>query len=345
MKKSLFYKIYFSVIAIFLILLAIGLFIFRGWLKSYESAQPENIVKTVVSEKLEKGNILSLRDSYNLKLSKYETPKSVNAFYEKTIKDKKLSYSTSALKPEGVDMAYTVTANGKKIINIFLKKDKDKRYTVSEMAFDSSVYKSCKISAAENVTIKINGIKVDKSDRKNDKLPNLKTGLSGDIINKQIISLNDLLYTPEIVAESGGKTTELKAVNGIYTAIQNFPEKSEVAKIAGKGASEYASYMFNDSSLSNVRNYVDTDTDFYENLRTSIVSFTLNHNGNSIEDLKTSDFHKYSNNLYSCRVTLTNVLKRGGERYKDYFDKYVYLKKSGDSYKIIDMQNTSGDAK
>ncbi len=347
MKKSLFYRIYFSVIAVFLICLAVGLVIFSGWLKTYEAAQPENIVETLILKHLEKGDILTLHNEYGLKLSDYETEKGLKSFYESTVKGKKLDYSTSALKPEGADLAYAVTVDGKKLMDVFLKQAENKKYEVLSLEFNKSVYKSFKITAAENVEIKVNGIKVKAEDRKNEELPSLKNELSGKkIINKQIITLNNLLGEPEkVTATSEGKETVLKADNGLYSATQDFPEKAKVSDIASKGASTYASYMFNDSSLANVRKYVDTNTDFYENIRTTIVTFTLNHSGNKIEDLKVTEYHKYSDNLFSCRVSLTNVLKRGAEEYKDYFDKYVYLKTSGDSYKIIDMQNAAGDNK
>ena len=79
-------------------------------------------------------------------------------------------------------------------------------------------------------------------------------------------------------------------------------------------------------------------------MRTSLVIFVLEHDKYEIKDLKTSDFHKYSNDLFSCRVTLINELTRKGEKYQDHFDKYVYLRRDGDTYKVLDMQNT-GDKK
>ena len=41
---SLFYKIYFSAVALFAVGLTVFLFVFGGWLKAYEAAQPEQIM-------------------------------------------------------------------------------------------------------------------------------------------------------------------------------------------------------------------------------------------------------------------------------------------------------------
>ena len=153
--------------------------------------------------------------------------------------------------------------------------------------------------------------------------------------------LND---EPQITAKSGSTALPVEKNGTVYNVVQEFAEKEAVGKLAGKAASVYAEYMQNDSSMTQIRKYMDTDTKFYKNLRTSLVIFALDHEKHEIKDLKTTDFHKYSDNLFSCRVTLINELTRKGEKYQDKFDKYVYLRRDGDTYKVLDMQNT-GDKK
>ena len=147
-----------------------------------------------------------------------------------------------------------------------------------------------------------------------------------------------------IAAKSGSTALPVEKNGTVYNVVQEFAEKEAVGKLAGKAASVYAEYMQNDSSMGQIRKYMDTDTKFYKNLRTSLVIFALDHEKHVIKDLKTTDFHKYSDNLFSCRVTLINELTRRGEKYQDKFDKYVYLRRDGDTYKVLDMQNT-GDKK
>ena len=142
---------------------------------------------------------------------------------------------------------------------------------------------------------------------------------------------------PQITAKTGSTSLPVEKNGAVYNVVQEFAEKDAVGKIAGKAASVYAEYMQNDSSMTQIRKYMATDTKFYKNLRTSLVIFVLEHDKYEIKDLKTSDFHKYS-------VTLINELTRKGEKYQDHFDKYVYLRRDGDTYKVLDMQNT-GDKK
>ena len=71
-KKSVFYKIYFAFIAIFLVALTVCLFGLRGWLKSYETAQPQNLINSIIENNLKQKDTDFLRQNYSLKISKYE---------------------------------------------------------------------------------------------------------------------------------------------------------------------------------------------------------------------------------------------------------------------------------
>lgn len=342
-QKSLFYKIYFSVIAVFLAVLIVGLLIFRNWLASYEAAQPEQIVDRFIETYVETGNLFSVRKDYNLKLSAYESEDGFKKAFKEVTKDKKLEVFTYSGSLGDNDRAYTLKADDKKIMNIFLKQDKEKGFNISSVELDKSLYKSVKITATSDADISVNGVKVKDSDRKNEELPDIKGDFfkGKNLVNKQIIKLDNLLSTPkEVTAKSGKKDLEVKNEDGEYTVIQEFDEKESLGKFAGDASKACAAYMQNDSSLYNVRKYVDTTTEFYTNIRTSLVIFVIDHNGYEIKDLNVTDYHKYSDGLYSCRVRLTNELKLGNQRYQDHFDKYVYLRSDGNSYKVLDMQNT-----
>lgn len=344
---SLFYKIYFSAVALFAVGLTVFLFVFGGWLKAYEAAQPEQIMSAFMNNDVKGGKISAVKDKYHISVSKYETNDSIDKAFAAATTDKELTFATSAIKPEGCDLAYSVKSGDSKLMSVYLKRDSKKRYSISGIDFDKKLYKFYKISATSDAEISVNGVIVKDGDRKNEELPDIDSALtkSGSIINKQIISLDNMLNDePQITAKSGSKALPVEKNGTVYNVVQEFAEKEAVGKLAGKAASVYAEYMQNDSSMGQIRKYMDTDTKFYKNLRTSLVIFALDHEKHVIKDLKTTDFHKYSDNLFSCRVTLINELTRRGEKYQDKFDKYVYLRRDGDTYKVLDMQNT-GDKK
>ena len=338
---SLFYKIYFSVIVVFAVSLITGLFFFHGWLSDYEADQPDQIVGRLIEEHIKTGDLFTLKSEYNIKVSEYESKEGFESALKQLTNNGDITYETSLIKSNDYDSAYTIKVGDKKLLDVYVKKG-EKKYSVAKIEFESSVYKSFCITATSDADIKVNGIAVKDSDRTDETLPNIKSDLinSDKIIKKQIIKLDCLLSAPSsITAESGGKALKIDADGDSYNVVQDFPEKEKVGDIAGKAASTYAAYMQNESNLDNIRKYMDTGTDFYKNIRTSLISFALRHDSYAIKDLKVSDFHKYSDRLFSCRVQLSNVMERNDSQYADHFDKYVYLRRDGDSFKVLDMQN------
>ena len=100
-NKPLFYKIYFSVIAVFLVLLIIGLFVLNSVLKVYEAAQPKAIMDEIVTEYLQKGNFYGAITEYNIPISPYESKKDMDVAFDEIIGDKKLTVASSGKKLEG----------------------------------------------------------------------------------------------------------------------------------------------------------------------------------------------------------------------------------------------------
>ncbi len=341
MKKSIFYKIYFSFIALFLVALTVGLIYFNGVLKDYEAGQPEHIAETVISKVKTHQGFTEILKKYNIDVSKYENENTIKKFYNTEIKGKKLKYSPLVNYPENVDLAYGIYADDIKIFDIFML-HKGGKYNIKSVNLNSEFYKTFTVSAAQNVEIKVNGITVNNNDRKNAPLPEIaKKYISKQIaINKQIITLDKMLCEPtSIVAISEGEKTVLTGINGVYEAKQTFAELQKVIDIASKGATTYSYYMNNDSSLSELAQYVSTSTEFYRSVCSTDVSYPLKHTKGIIKDLTVTEIHKYNDNLYSCHVELVNVMYKKKLEHKDYFKKDIYLIPNGNSFKIIDMQN------
>lgn len=340
---SLFFKIYIAVLVIFALALSVFLIVFHSWLKSYEAGRPEQLMTAFVNDELKGGEIAAKREEYNISVSPYETDEAIKSTVSAMLTEGEPTFSTTASKPEDCELAYSVKCGDSKLMNVYFKRDEKKRYKISGIDFEKKLYKSFKISASSDVELSVNGVKVSDSDRKDELLPEIVSDFADGktIIHKQTVKLENMLGDePKITATSDGSELTVEKSESDYTAVQSFPERDGVADIAGKAASVYAEYMLNDSSIGQIRKYMDTDTDFYKNLRTSLVYFVIDHQKHEIKDLETFDFHKYSDELFSCRVTLVNELTRNGAKYRDKFDKYVYLRRDGNSYKVIDMQNT-----
>ncbi len=352
-KKSMFYKIYFCVLAGFAIFLAGALIWLHGWLKDYENSQPASIVTNIIENNLSKGDIYSLKNTHGLVLSEYEVPENVNSAITERISGRELTYSSSALRPEGCDVAYTVKSGEDRLMNIYLKRSGtgalNSRYSVLSCEFDSAIYCSLEITMPENTDIMVNGTKLSDADRTDVTLSNLPQELLDDenITKRQTATLKNLINSNAAVTASNGSSSLNVTKSGnsfvVCQPIDN-DEAEAIRKFATDASKTYAAYMQNDSSLGKVRKYFDTDCEFYQNIRSSLVIFALDHQSYRFEDIINDEVYKYSDNVYSCRVEFTQVLVRGASEYRDHFKKYIYLKKNGNNYLVIDMQSIGGAA-
>ncbi len=348
-NKPLFYKIYFSVIAVFLVLLIAGLFVLHSVLGVFEAAQPTGLMDKIVTEYLQKGDLGGAIEEYNIPLSAYENKKVVNDVFKSIIGDKTLSVSSSGKRRDGYSEVYNIKAGNDNVLTFYLKKSEKggkygiKGYLVGEAELDSNICHSYEIHVPSDIKLVVNGVEVKKEDRIDNALPKILTDKIGDkdVTTLQTVKLVNLISDKiEVKAyKADGSEVAISENNGVYTVARGMEEtEREALKTHALNASQgYAKFMQEDASLGSISYMFDTSTEFYNYVRKTEL-WVWTHTGYDFEDISFSEAHKYTDNLYSCRVKFTHILKLGQRTYKDYFDKYVYIEKVGNSLKVIDMQ-------
>lgn len=341
MFKSLFYKIYFAVIAVFLVLLTIGLIMLGGWLKGYEAGRPENVIEGVIENYVKSGKIVEMRDELGLKLSPFETADNVKLFFEQSIKDKEITYASISKKGEEDLEGYGISAGGERLMNVYLAKSGD-GYAVQSAELHKNFYQSAKVTMPADAEAFVNGIKISADSRQNLELPTLPTAYVGEnIINKQFCVIENLI-NPEVKVTASEGFTVSQYDGGIFAVTKG--DDATITDFATSAAKTYACYLQKDAGIGEVRSYLATDTEFYKNVSTSYITYVAKHVSYRFDDVEVSELHRYSDNLYSCRVKMTHVIiSENGEEHSDFFDKYVYVYKNGGSMKAIDMQNFAGE--
>lgn len=347
--KSLFYKIYFSVIAVFLVLLIVGLFVLNSVLSVFEAAQPTALMETIVTEYLKKGDLKEAALVYDIPLSVYESQDDINDAFKAIVGDKKLSVSSSGKKLAGYTEVYNIKADDESILTFYLKKAKKggkygiKGYEVGIAEVESDICKKYEIYVPSNIKLVINGVEVKKEDRVYNDLPKILTDKIGDneVIKLQTVKVDNLISDKfEVKAYTkDGSEVEVTEKDGIYTVAQGI-EQAELDALenhALNASQGYAKFMQEDATLGSISHYFDTSTEFYKYVRKTEL-WVWTHTGYRFEDVTFGEAHKYNESLYSCRVTFTHILTWGNNVYKDYFDKYVYIEKTANGLKVIDMQ-------
>lgn len=347
-EKPLFYKIYFSAIAIFGVIFLSAVIYFYGWLKSYESSRPEVAAQNILTEYIKSGKAGILKSKGGLKISEYENEDSISKTVSEYISDKKLAVSTSAKKEKGYDFAYNINADNKPFLFVYLKKSKEKdffghkKFIIGASAFSPDFYKSAVIKFDSETEILVNGANLKKKDISDDPLPDLPENIKNEIkCKKQTALLKNLIAAPEIKAQKNKKS--LNITNSAETYCVDFSgtdsNEDKITEFALEGAKTYAAYMQDDKSFSQLSSYLVKNTDFYKNLKTSATMFAWKHDSYDFENIKTSEFFSYSKSLYCVRVSFEQVLKLGKKEYRDNFDKNIYIINSDGGLSIADMQS------
>lgn len=351
-KKTYFYKIYFSVIAFFIVILCAGLFVLNDLLLHYEMAQPHFTVMSVVDEYIKKGDIYSMKEKFGLEISEYESKESVDNYIKSITEGKEYTASTTSLMPEGCDEAFCVKAGDERLMNLYLKKSDEKGkyglsgYKVVASEFTKNIYKTKYITMYSDSNVIIGIEPINENSKENLPLPAVDAKyLESNPIYPQKVTLDKLVSgnVDVSVIKNDGRIVSITEDNGTFVVPQEVENYSEISEFATKAVENYAAYMQNDVAFGTVARYFLPGTDFYKNLSTSLVLFAWDHDGYVFEDVKTSDIHKYSDDLYSCRVTFTQKLLLGNREYKDNVDKIAYITYKNGAYKVVDLQSVGAE--
>ena len=346
-KRSKFFYFYIGFISFFTLLIVVGLFVLYSFLEAYELAQPKSMAQKICNEYIKTADVSVLKSQYSLKLSDYETEENAKEAMLGLVSGKQLEVNYSSRTPKGSDISFFVKSGDKNIIKIALSKNKKKGkfgltgYSVDEISLLENVYKTVNITFPSNADLKINGKKLKKGDIKESTLPEIKDVEFGKgTVYTCTAAIVNLLNT-DLEVKAASADFEVKKTGEDFSVCQIFEDgfKKDIEEFAIEGAKAYAEYMQDNGSLGQIGRYIDTSSDFYKGIRSTIVRFALSFSGSSYENLQCTDFTKHSDEIYSCRVKFAHKMKQGAKVYNDDFDKRVYLRVNKSGKKIIDMQS------
>ena len=347
-RKSLFYRIYFMIIGVFFVLLAAGLCLLYAWLGAYEPARPATVIQTMHADYIRKGDLYALKEKGGLKISPYETERTLNAAFGSIIEGKELALQADVAKRSGPTRGYIVTADGEPLLTIQLRQQKTggrlgvKPYVPAGAALAEKYYHAVTITAPSNAEISVNGIALEKETPAEQAVPEVLRQKEGEaaLAVPQTYTLEHFLSAAPEITAAGEAPFTVTGENGAYSIRQTLDAGAEkqIQDFALLAAQTYAAHMQNDAPLRKVAEYVDTETAFYKNIQSSMVMFAWEHNGYAFEASRCGEVYAYSDALYRCRVSFTQVLYLGSKTYRDPFDQYVYLCKTAGGWKVIDMQ-------
>ena len=354
-KLPLFYKIYFVALALALVAAVIFIWWLNGFLEDYEEAQPKHVADAIF-EKYYKSGDFSLLAEKCAESNPFESAEAVGAYLRENYAGAEMSCTTGASK-NGAP-TYIVKVGDYKISSFTLKEREDKTSrgweTYEEGDFEV-YYDTAKLTviAPTGYAVEIDGTALTDSfiaergilspEAEANLLPE---GVEGVTYVKYTVE--GLLEDPQIKATSPeGRVAPVtyEEKDGAYHAYPLFDEalEAQLSEYVVEAVSQYALMMSDDQYWGNVSQYFDPESAIYDDAQdvSQYTWFQLDHDSASIRDSSASQFLRYGEDVFSCRVKFTEVLTQGAKEFKDFFDSTVIWRNVGGVWKICGMINNA----
>lgn len=345
---SKFYKIFFSVIAGFLVLLIAGAIVLSFVLADYETTVPDVIADSCFKNYIGTGNYAGLRNEG----AAFEKADAINAACAERAAGKEL---TMAKGTKGSDdsVSYIVRAGEEKLLTFTLVKSDGKSrfgfssYMVGKVNFHFA--KDITVKAPADCTVSVNGVTLTEDFLTGEPTVDEALPMPDDLKPVAICTyqVNDLLNDPTVTAAGEAGDGRLVTYNqtGRYYEVGGEQDASLAEQYSSyviEATERYATWMADDGWFGMVADYFEPDTATYQYIRDTEVSFVWDHDSYDFSDAKASDFHRYSDTVFTCRVKVTqNLYLRGKEPYHDYIDLTLCMHRVGNKYLVYGLKSNA----
>lgn len=350
-----FYRIYFIATAVVLCLLLILMIPLRNWLERFETTQPDHQSQVVFQQLFAQQDWGKVYDAANLNSSEFETRENFIAYMQAKVsvaEDKEISfYETSAGLSK--DHKYIVQLGGEKLATFTLAGSVDEKtnkteWTLNSLQLNIGSSHSVSIQRLPGFTVLVNGKEVSDdyivrriATKAEEYLPD---GVHGYSLEELYI---DGLMTPPTVEV---KDTNGNAVPTIFSPSENCyrldlpaaemtAAEKDVILGAAKANALFAIRAIGTGELSK---YFDYTTQIYKdicNTPTFIQSFASYRFDESVTAV--SDFYRYSDDLFSARVTLQLDItrKNGTVKSLEMNTTYLFTKNAAGTFMVSNITN------
>ncbi len=342
---SKFYKIYFTVIGVFLALLILGAVFFNIVLADYEKSNAGSTAENFFKDKISAFNIGNEYDNG------FENAQTVDSIFSEKYQGKEFNMHAGKSGTDGSQI-YVVKQGDDKVLSFKVSPTDETttfgftKYKIEDLVLEFS--KEFVIKAPENCEVLVNG-KTLGSEYLTGNTEILPIKLPDGLTPQKYVfyKVSGLTSIPEITAknEDGNPLdvtkidSENKCTVGFSSDKSLETEHKEYVLEVMKG---YAAYIQNDATFANINKYFEKGTETYNFIKSQEPLFVWAHDGFGFENEWAGEFTKYSDTVFTCRVRATQVLyKTGVEPYKDYIDLTFVMHKVGGKFMVYNLKSNT----
>lgn len=320
----IFYTFYFMFILLFFVALFFGLRFLQGWLANFEAAQPTVKAQAVFDQIFTDPDWNQLYDAAGISGTTFEGKEAYVSYIENKVGDSQLNYLETSAGLSG-DRKYIVRLGDEKVASFTLASAATETITdipdwkLSAVELFYECNESYLIQKMDGHTAYINGVALDDNYTiqiattvAEKYLPAGTTGVN--LCTQQITGLMTM-PTVTVKDENG---TEMEVVYDETT--RTFVEQTsantiteEQQTVALEAVKAYSRFMIAEGDRGDIAKYFDASSDTYTSIVKSETAWMQDHNGYRFANETVSDYCRYSDDLFSVRVSMSlNITRTDG---------------------------------
>lgn len=347
-KGKVFYSIYFACIVLFFAGMAWVMVRLYGWLGDYEASQPTAKCDEIFSELFTNPDWGKIYDLSKTEDTVFEGRDAYIAYMTDKVKDTALTCMETSAGLSG-DKKYFVKLGEERLLSFTLTRNENQdngipEWSLGEITLELDRGQGVRIWKEQGHTVYLNGVELD-DDYTVQRVETLAEAYLPEGVHGQQLELQSaegLLMPPEItVVDENG--IEQKVVYDADTDI--YAEQTERRSITGEEemtaltvAEGYCKYMI--GATGNLSSFFDAGTEIYQTIRHN-ESWMQSYTDYAFEGETVSSYYRYTENLFSVRVSLSlNVTRKNGT-IKEYAldSSFLFEKQEDGSYLAVEMSN------
>ena len=346
-KFPAFYICLLILILAVIILTEFGKFVLKDVLKEYEDSQPKYVAEDFLKSNFSGSVGKACAKLFAAQVSEYETEESIAAYFDEITAGKEFSLQ-SVSTGIGTDLQYVVKCDNKKFATFSVVKSGETTahgfdlYRLSAPLLNEKLLSTFSIQIPVGYSLTVNGLTADEKYCLGDRIETESQAFMPDGVDGVLYTtyaFSKLCSVPyfEVTAPNGAVCEITQSEDGVYLAdiVYDQTLADAYADYVIEATKAYACYLQKDAAFSKVSKYMDPSSQLYANIKSSPNWMVIDHKSYAFEDIQTSEFYAYSDDVFSCRVTLTHVLKYPGlEDYRDALDITWYLRNVNGQYLI-----------
>ena len=358
--RSRFYQVYFLLVILCVLGIALGARYLNGVLEDYESAQPKYVAQQA-ARLFERGDYEAI---FGLDTSMRDVPEEDRAYYigqlQALAAGREVSWSEAYSGNED-ERRYRVSLDGEKFAEFTLvpsgaqTKRGSRLWTLGSVTTFVRIEEpqiaepeptpvptiACSITVPSSFTVTADGRTLDANDVVEDGIPIVPAGmLPSDVTAPAMVryAFPSESGAPDIRVTDWQGNLQTPVQDGEYSWRCELPQNPELEALYAESALEVAKriakYSTREASQDSVLKKCAKGSPAYESIKSFDSSLGKKPKSSTFENVVVSDFYLYSEDCFSCRVSF-DYIPRFGKESKTYPTAYtLYFVRQGDSGKL-----------